>query len=217
MIKKRAITYQDGIALVHLTRGRTAMIDPEDASRVEKFNWSFDRLGYAAGWVDGRIQRLHRFILHAPKGLVVDHVNHDKLDNRKANLRLATRRENGANRARLQSNNVSGYAGVSWNKAVGKWQAFIYINSKSHHLGLFHCPIEAAVCRDVAAVELYGRFATLNFPQIADIRPQAIQRVSADRDAHLVQAGMLSVLTPNGGRVDLSADDLRALARGEVA
>lgn len=80
---------------IPLTQGRFAIIDDEDFERVSCRKWSYHHGGYAVG---GRPQvRLHRFITNCPKGKEVDHVNRDKLDNRKSNLRICTRMQNSWN------------------------------------------------------------------------------------------------------------------------
>ena len=80
---------------------------------------------------------LHRFITDAPKGLVVDHINHDTLDNRDENLRIITHRENLQNRKGAQSDSRTGIRGVGWEKGKNKWRARIKINGKSILIGRF--------------------------------------------------------------------------------
>jgi hypothetical protein len=106
---------------------------------------------------------MHRQILGAPPGQQVDHINGDTLDNRRVNLRLATHGQNQHNRGKYR-NNKSGYKGVSWDKAAGKWRAQIKFNNKKYNLGRYHDPIEAALAYDAAAIRLHGAFARLNFP-----------------------------------------------------
>lgn len=96
----------------------------------------------------------------------VDHINRNRLDNRRENLRLATPQINALNRSR-QSNNTSGYMGVSYNKRLGRrkrWEAYIKLNKKRRFLGIFLTLEEAARAYDKVALELHGEFATLNFP-----------------------------------------------------
>ncbi|KYD03484.1 hypothetical protein B4102_3402 [Heyndrickxia sporothermodurans] len=80
---------------------------------------------------------LHRYLLNAKKNLVVDHINHNTLDNRRSNLRLITRAQNNQNRKGAQVNSESGIRGVHWIKKHNKYQAFIQINNKGIQLGLF--------------------------------------------------------------------------------
>jgi hypothetical protein len=81
--------------------------------------------------------RLHRYILDDPKGLVIDHINHDTLDNTRDNLRAVTNSENIQNRHGANRNNTSGVRGVSWHKQHKKWSAHYGLNGKLIHLGLF--------------------------------------------------------------------------------
>ncbi|MMZ67947.1 hypothetical protein D1872_305870 [compost metagenome] len=97
---------------IPLTQGKVAIIDDEDFEKVSAYKWCYSStIGYAVSRkvVNGKRQPvlMHRLILDAPPGLVTDHINHDKLDNRKANLRLCTRHENNRNMP-LRSNNKSG-------------------------------------------------------------------------------------------------------------
>ena len=102
---------------------------------------------------------MHRFLLDAPVGLVVDHINHDGLDNRRSNLRLATYAQNAANRRRGKTN--SGYKGVTWTGTA--WSAAAFVRGKRRHLGTFGTPADAARAYDRAIQNEYGEFACTNF------------------------------------------------------
>ena len=91
----------------------------------------------------------------------VDHRSHNPLDNRKVQLRICTNSQNNMYRYR-QSNNTSGYKGVSWNQNAGKWRGYIKLNQKQIHLGLFACPLEAALAYNDAATKYFGEYALLN-------------------------------------------------------
>ncbi len=106
---------------------------------------------------------MHRQITNAPDHLVVDHIDHNGLNNRNTNLRNATFTQNCQNQRRL-SPKTSKYKGVHWNKKLKKWAAQITSNKKSHHLGYFHDEIKAAKAYDVAAIKYHKDFAVLNFP-----------------------------------------------------
>jgi hypothetical protein len=100
---------------------------------------------------------MHREIMRAPKGMDVDHIHHDTLDNRKSEMRLATEQQNVFNR-RLHKSNTSGFKGVWWSKACGKWQVSIYIPPKRRHLGYFDSIEDAAAAYRTAAQEQFGDF-----------------------------------------------------------
>jgi hypothetical protein len=104
---------------------------------------------------------MHRVVMKAPLGMQVDHINHNKLDNQKCNLRLATHQENMWN-SKIQKNNKSGYKGVSWRKQCNKWQATIKKNYKDISLGYYKTKEDAALAYNNAARELFGQFAFLN-------------------------------------------------------
>lgn len=105
---------------------------------------------------------MHREIIGAPTGMFVDHINRNGLDNRKANLRLATRLQNARNRPKTNKATSSQYKGVSYRRANGKWSATIFADGRNVHLGYFETEIEAAKTYDEAAIERYGQFAALN-------------------------------------------------------
>jgi hypothetical protein len=102
--------------------------------------------------------------MNTPEGMFVDHINHNGLDNRKANLRFATRAENNRNVRCLKKNKSSRYRGVYHDKKYKKWRAHISVNNKKRHLGYFKDEKEAARAYDNAARKYYKEFAILNFP-----------------------------------------------------
>lgn len=110
-------------------------------------------------------QFLHRVILNAPKSQKVDHINRNGLDCRKSNLRLCTTSQNGANRAKeTKRKTASKYKGVSFVKRDSIWKAAVVLNQQEIYLGRFDLEVDAAKAYDDKAVELFGKFARLNFP-----------------------------------------------------
>ncbi len=99
------------------------------------------------------------------RGVLVDHINHNGLDNRKSNLRLCTGSQNIINCFLIKSN-TSGYKGVSWDKKNKKWLVVIRVNGRKTHIGRYACIKEAAFAYDVEAIKYHGEFANLNFSQV---------------------------------------------------
>jgi hypothetical protein len=146
---------------IELTRGKWAKVDIGDAFLVIGGCWGFDGW-YATGRVDGRRVQMHRLIMGlADDDLIeVDHINHDGLDNRRANLRGATQTQNLANMRKTRGS--SQYKGVSWAKRAKRWRAHIKTDGKERHLGQFLSGEEAVRAYSAAAREAWGEFANLN-------------------------------------------------------
>jgi len=154
---------------IYLGKGKFAIIDYEDAHRVLQHKWHCS--GHADGayavsdsernGIGGPSVYMHRLILDAPADKKVDHINGNRLDNRKENLRLATHAQNQRNRTKSR-NNKTGYKGVY--RIRNRWQASITVDGKRIRLGAFGTPEDAARSYDAAAREYHGEFAKLNFP-----------------------------------------------------
>lgn len=136
-------------------------VDKQDKHLLDERTWTINTAGYAVSRIGGKLLYLHRVILNPVDGQMVDHINHDKLDNRRSNLRICTNRQNTSNQ-QLRSKNTSGYKGVVWFKDRQKWRAGIKVNYKFKHLGYFDDILEAAKAYDVAARKYFGEFAKLN-------------------------------------------------------
>ncbi len=154
-----------------LNKGFVAFIDSDDLELVSCYNWNVTKVRnkyYAHTVTEDRwILLMHRFILHPDRGVIVDHVNGDGLDNRRSNLRLANHSQNAANSSkRHTARSTSIYKGVYF-EASGtrrkRWRALISLNGKKIHLGSYSKETEAAVAYDVAAKKYFGEFAKLNF------------------------------------------------------
>jgi hypothetical protein len=153
-----------------LSQGKFAVVDDEDYEELAKYKWRAQKGGYTFYAVrssylkDGKhnVILMHRVILDAPKGMFVDHINGDGLDNRRCNLRLCTHAENIRN-SKTRRDNTSGYKGVYLLKHDRKWCACLSVNGVTRHLGRFTTPEAAARAYNEAAEKYYGRFARTNY------------------------------------------------------
>ncbi|MHB1266985.1 MAG: AP2 domain-containing protein [Acidithiobacillus ferriphilus] len=153
---------------IPLTQGQVALIDDEDYELVSQYKRCVTKYGnnfyavtniYSCGYKRTTI-RIHRLVMNAKPGELVDHINHHTLDNRKSELRLCTHFQNHHNSGKY-ANNKSGFKGVSWCKRKSKWRASIMANGKHLHLGYFIDPEEAYKAYCEAALELHREFARL--------------------------------------------------------
>jgi hypothetical protein len=150
--------------------GLPFLIDAKDWPRISGFKWYVSSDGggrmYVYTYVDKKIY-LHRFLLEAPNGQSVDHRNGDPLDNRKANLRLATHQQNMFNCGKRSTYKgkptASSFKGVTWDKSCGRYKAQIVKDGVNHNLGYFDDPRKAALVYDHTAVDMFGEFAWTNF------------------------------------------------------
>ena len=176
----------------HELSDKVTIVDDEDYEKVMERKWYAWESGsgkyYAMG--GSRDTSVHRLVMHDPKGFDIDHINGDPLDNRKENLRVCTRAQNAQNRP-LRKDSASGYKGVyevkkptrrkyikktgevTYHESMPKKRFYAYIGNpeattktpRSIKLGYFHTAEEAAECYDRKAIEMYGEFAQVNFPE----------------------------------------------------
>jgi hypothetical protein len=165
---------EESMKEISLTRGKVALVDDEDFEWLNQWNWCYrtpksgkNAMGYAIRMtqkdhVRTRIH-MHRLIMNTPPELEVDHINGNRIDNQKSNLRNCTHQQNIFNKTNLW-NNTSGYRGVSLYYSK-YWVARITINVKISHIGTYKTAEEAAHAYDIKAVKCFGEFAGLNFPE----------------------------------------------------
>lgn len=140
---------------------RYSIIDDDSFVIISRYRWNCDKDGYAIS--TGTRLKMHRLIIGAKPGEIVDHINGNKLDNRSSNLRIVNSKENAWNYE--SSRGSSKFRGVNRaNSKSERWEACIFNNGKQLHLGTYGTPEEAAKAYDKKAVELRGAFARTNFP-----------------------------------------------------
>jgi hypothetical protein len=152
---------------IQLHGGYEAIVDDVDFEKVSRLKW-YLHTGYAArnspenqlDWP--KIIFMHSMILPPPKGYVVDHINGNRLDNRRKNLRLITQHQNIFNRRSNVSYCSSKYKGVFWIKDKQLWRSSIKLNGKTTNLGYFQTEEAAASAYNYYASKLFGDFARLN-------------------------------------------------------
>lgn len=145
----------------HMKNGHICLFDLEDYDKIKEYHWHKNSNGYAVC----NIQRnnewitisIHRLVMDAPDGVEIDHIHGNKLDNRKSELRIVAQSDNKKNRS-INTNNTSGYKGVSWNKNKQKWVANIQCNGQQFYLGAFESVYDAYICYENAAKTLFGEY-----------------------------------------------------------
>ncbi len=168
----RRIQYGYTFRRIKLTRGKYAIVDAEDFEKLNQYKWHCTYNGYACRsvYISGIKNKkqvyvfMHNTVCPAPAGKITDHVNRNKLDNRKANLRPATQKQNVWNRRIKKENRKTQYNGIMWRRDRKKWRVRLTINGRQRTFGHYDDEIEAAKAYDEMAKKYRGDFAVLNFP-----------------------------------------------------
>lgn len=157
--------------------GTFFIIDDEDYDLVSQFRWHLSRKGYAQAMVPARLHdkypvyeiQVQRLLMHdvVDKKSVVDHINRNKLDNRRSNLRICSIQKSNMNRAKInfkrKQSITSKYKGVWLDR--NKWRTAITVNGKRIYLGRYNKEEDAAIAYNKAAIKYCGEFACLNVVQ----------------------------------------------------
>jgi len=159
---------------IKIYSGDVALVDDDDFDYLNQFKWHKDTYGYAYRYINkanngeqsvmGGIQTaMHREILHTPKGLETDHIDHNLLNNQKSNLRICTTSQNQGNQ-KIRKDSTTKFKGVCYRKNRNKFFARIVFQGKSIYLGSGDNKEDVARIYDKKAKELFGEFVCLNFP-----------------------------------------------------
>lgn len=161
---------------IPLSRGYVAQVDDSDYEWLSRHKWHVigpNRKLYAARKYkrDGVKTTLlmHIEIMNPPKGMQVDHIDGNQFNCQRSNLRLATTQQNNYNRQKRDTVTSSQYKGVSWDKNLKKWRAWIRHEGNRIYLGVHHYEKGAALAYDEAALKYHGKFARLNFPNDIEV------------------------------------------------
>jgi hypothetical protein len=148
--------------LLPLSKGRFSKVDDDVFDYLNQWHWTYSgtyAVRHTGVWPKNLKKiYLHRFIMNTPDGMDTDHINGDKLDNQRGNLRVCTHAQNLAN-GKHRSNNTSGFKGVCWSKQQNKWQVHIWKDGKNFSLGYFSDINEAVNAYKQASKEYHGEFA----------------------------------------------------------
>ena len=141
-------------------KGDEWYFDLEDYDLIKNYTWHVDKTGYLVAFENRKMLFMHRIIMNCPDGMYVDHIHGKRTrnDNRKKNLRLATKSQNAMN-VGLNSLNKSGVTGVFFDKSKGLWCARIEINQKMKHIGYYNTKDAAIKARKDAEIKYFGEFS----------------------------------------------------------
>lgn len=166
---------KDDVVFVPLTRGKVAVVDAADWPLVSRYTWfAMPASNYVTWYARAVVPKtvplapkktvaLHILLLGAIEGMQIDHIDGDGLNNRRSNLRHATRAQNRHNSS-PNRHTSHGLKGVDFQKHRGNWRARIYVSGVYYSLGVFETSEEAGRAYDEAARRYFGAFARLNFP-----------------------------------------------------
>lgn len=149
--------------IILLTKGHFAQVSDEDYADLNAYKWYYHNKGYAARYLNDIKQHIfmHNVVANTPDDKEADHINHDKLDNRRENLRNATKSQNLGNRL-VNKNSTTGYKGVLYHKINENYIARIQIGKSRKFLGSYATAIAAAIAYNNAAIKYFGEYAYLN-------------------------------------------------------
>jgi len=176
-------TVSNGLVYLVMAKGVVVTIDEIDKDAIVPFRWYCNQGGYAVREVEigkimgksiSEIAYMHRVIMDNIHNRclspyeIIDHIDGDKLNNRRSNLRVTTTLQNRLNSKKRSDATSSQYKGVQWRKDEGKWHARITVNKRLISLGYFKDEKDAALTYNEAAKKYFGEFANLNQLELED-------------------------------------------------
>jgi len=144
--------------------GGIALINPDDYDLVSQYSWHQNKKGYANTSINNKTFGMHRLLMGSPKGLVIDHINHIKLDNRRENLRILTNERNSKHQKKKKGS-ITKYKGVTYDKKRNKYSVFIRHDDQRKYIGSFDTELEAAEYYDLFIIHHKMDEINLNFPE----------------------------------------------------
>lgn len=154
----------------YTSKGEEFYFDLEDYDKIKDYCWYINSGGYvyAHNKINNSTISMHRLIMNVnQKEIFVDHIYHNKNDNRKSQLRLVNHYQNASN-CRISKNNTSGYKGVYWHEPAQKWEVLIQYNNKLINLGLYSDMNDAIKARQEAEIKYFGEYRYQENPNPID-------------------------------------------------
>lgn len=147
-------------------QGGIAIVSEEDYNLLLNYAWQKNKYGYVTGKINGKTIPMHRYIMDAPKGKLVDHINGIRHDNRRENLRFGTKQTNAKNRNKINKNKKSSiYKGVYYHRKSKKYRVRLMDDKKPVWIGSYDKELDAAEAYDMYIVHENKEYFTLNFPE----------------------------------------------------
>lgn len=158
--KTQVIEKKGDVSIIYTAKGEAIYVDNEDVPKLSAYSWCLNKAGYPVARIDGRVVRIHRYLLGPSEGEIIDHINGNPLDNRKSNLRKCNNTQNARN-CKLGKNNKTGYTGVSLTPE-GKYKARIMADRREIRLGHYLAKDAAIVARMSAERDFFDSFAPVD-------------------------------------------------------
>lgn len=148
---------------INLTKGKVCFVDDVDWDNLSQFKWCYASCGYAVRRANNKNVYMHREILNPVAGIDIDHIDGDRMNNTRSNLRFCSRGENIRNsKKRTDRVYTSKYKGVIFDASRNKWRAEITVDYQSKYLGRFFHEEDAKNAYNNAAIKYFGHFANIN-------------------------------------------------------